>query len=105
MAANILVRDFKIPVSDKYSIDISPDRQVRRTFERLGLIQERASNEMLIYTARELNPDYPGIFDLAAWEIGRSWCHPRSPECGKCYMQECCPTATAGYGISGDVRQ
>ncbi len=96
MAANILVRDFKIPVSDKHSIDISPDVQVRRTFERLGLLRKDASNEELIYVARELNPAYPGIFDSSAWEIGREWCRPKSPECPKCYMQEYCPTAKRG---------
>lgn len=93
MAANILVREFKVPVSDKYSIDISPDIQVRRVFQRLGLIRVNASNEEIIYTARELNPTYPGIFDITTWEIGREWCRPRLPECGKCYMQNYCPTA------------
>jgi endonuclease-3 len=93
MAANILVRDFKVPVSDKYSIDISPDVQVRRVFARLGLVREGASNEEIIYAARELHPVYPGIFDLAAWEIGRAWCHPHSPDCPKCYLQEHCSAA------------
>ena len=93
MATNILVRDFKIPVSDKISVDISPDGQVRRTFERLGLIREDASNDEIIYAARALNPTYPGIFDLAAWEIGRKWCRPRLPDCTNCYMQQDCPTA------------
>jgi endonuclease III len=98
MAANILVREFKIPVSDKYSIDISPDVQVRRVFERLDLIREGASNEEITYTARELHPLYPGIFDMAAWEIGREWCRPRSPECERCYVQTHCPTAKGARG-------
>jgi len=34
-------------------------------FQRLGFISRNASNEELIYSARELNPDYPGIFDLS----------------------------------------
>ncbi|MCL6542203.1 MAG: hypothetical protein K6T87_16725 [Roseiflexus sp.] len=93
MAANILVRDFKVQVSDKFSVDISADVQVRRVFERLGLIRKGASNEEIIYTARELNSQYPGIFDLASWEIGREWCRPRMPICGKCYMRQYCPTA------------
>ncbi len=93
MAANILVRDFKIPVSDKYSIDVSVDVQVRRAFERLGLIRKDASNEEIIYAARELNPTYPGVIDLALWEIGRDWCRPQVPLCGKCYLQAYCPTA------------
>jgi len=93
MAANILVRGFKIPVSDKISIDISPDVHVRRVFKRLELIEESASNEELVYRARELNPTYPGIFDMAAWEIGREWCRPNMPICSLCYMNDCCPTA------------
>jgi len=93
MAANILVRDFKISVTDKYSIDLSVDVQVRRTFERLGLVRRGASKEELVYVARELNPAYPGVFDLPTWEIGRNWCRPNSPDCKKCYMQVECPTA------------
>ena len=93
MGPNILVRDMKISVSDKYSIDISVDAQIRRTFKRLGLVRENASNEELIYRARELNPEYPGIFDLSLWEIGREWCRPQGPECVKCYLNDLCPTA------------
>ena len=93
MGPNILVRDMKISVSDKYSIDISVDAQIRRTFKRLGLVRENASNEELIYRARELNPEYPGIFDLSLWEIRREWCRPQGPECVKCYLNDLCPTA------------
>jgi adenine-specific DNA glycosylase len=45
------------------------------------------------YKARELNPEYPGVFDLAAFEIGRAWCKARMPLCELCYMNPCCPTA------------
>ncbi|GAI25856.1 unnamed protein product, partial [marine sediment metagenome] len=82
MAANILARDFKIPLADKICIDISPDVQVMRVFTRLGLINQNAGGDELIYCARELNPDYPGIFDLSAWDIGRKWCRPTNPKCG-----------------------
>jgi endonuclease III len=93
MAANILVRDFKIPVKDKFSIDVSVDRQVRKVFFRLGLIPKNASSEIVIYTAREINPEYPGVIDLATWEIGRNWCRPKNPNCINCIMNKCCPTA------------
>ena len=55
-------------MADKLCIDISPDRQVKRVFTRLGLIAEDTPVEDLIYCARELNPEYPGpgIFDLSA---------------------------------------
>lgn len=91
MAANILARDFKIPMNDKLCIDISPDRLVKRVFLRLGLIDENATNDELIYAARELNPEYPGIFDLSAWQIGRNWCKPTNPRCNMCYLESYCP--------------
>jgi len=90
MAANILARDFKIPMKDHVNIDISPDIQVKRVFERLGFISKNSSNEELIYCARELNPEYPGIFDLPCWEIGRYWCRPNKPICEKCYLSRYC---------------
>lgn len=91
MAVNILTRDFKIPMQDKLCIDISPDVQVKRVFIRMGFISKEASNDELIYCARELHPEYPGIFDLSAWEIGRNWCRPHNPDCKNCYLNEHCP--------------
>ena len=93
MAANILVRHFKVPISDHYSIDVSPDVHVRRVFHRLGLIPKGASNEQIIYKARELNPEYPGLFDFPAFQIGRTWCRPKKPRCGECIMEDLCPSA------------
>lgn len=94
MAVNILVRDFRIPTSDKFAVDISPDVQVRRVLIRLGLLDENASNEQLIYLAREMSPEYPGIFDFSLWEVGREWCRPRTPDCGACFLNDVCPSAS-----------
>ena len=91
MAANMLVRDFKVQMKDKYFIDVSPDVQLRRVFQRLGFIIKGAAILDLIYCARELHPEYPGIFDLSCWQIGREWCHPKKPRCTKCYLNEYCP--------------
>lgn len=91
MATNILAREFKIPMEDYISIDISPDRHVKRVFKRLGLISKNASNEELIYCARELNPKYPGIFDLPALRLGAKICHQRNPNCKNCYLSKYCP--------------
>lgn len=91
MAANILSRDFKIPMQDRIYIDVSPDVQVRRVFERLGFIPPQATIDQLIYTARELHPEYPGIFDFSVWEIGRNWCRPQKPDCPSCYLNKFCP--------------
>lgn len=91
MATNILARRFKIPMEDHTCIDISPDVHVKRVFKRLSLISKNASNNELIYCARELNPRYPGVFDLPVWQIGRNWCHPKKPNCQKCYLNKYCP--------------
>ncbi|MEJ2623245.1 MAG: hypothetical protein P8Z80_01470, partial [Pseudolabrys sp.] len=71
MATNILLRQFKIQMTDRASIDISADRQVMKYFQSNGLLREGAKKEELIYLAREINPDYPGLLDLLAWEEGR----------------------------------
>ena len=93
MAANILARKFKIPLADYFSIDISADVHIRRVFARLGLCPEDASVEQVIYRARALNPEFPGMIDLPCWEIGRNWCKSRRPECAGCYMKDLCPSS------------
>jgi uncharacterized HhH-GPD family protein len=93
MAANILAREFKIPFSDHYSIDISADVHVRRVFSRLGLCSVNVTVEQVIYKARALYPEFPGMMDLPCWEIGRNWCKSRGPICSDCYMNDLCPTA------------
>jgi uncharacterized HhH-GPD family protein len=91
MAVNILARNFKIRFADYYSVDISADAQVRRVFERLGLTTKGATEQELIYKARALNPEFPGLLDWPTWDIGRKWCRPRRPQCESCYMQSICP--------------
>ena len=93
MAANILARDFKIPFEDYFYIDISVDVHVRRVFARLGLCKKDATVEQVIYKARALYSEFPGIMDWPCWEIGRTWCKPKDPECHKCFMKDICPTA------------
>lgn len=93
MAANILARSFKIPFSDYYSIDISVDVHVRRVFTRLGLTQVTDTEEAIIYRARALHPEFPGLLDALTWEIGRNWCKPENPQCNACLMGAVCPTA------------
>lgn len=42
--------------------------------------------------AREASPEYPGVFDLAVWDIGRKWCRPQRPAWGICPMGDLCPS-------------
>jgi len=93
MAANILAREFKIPFADYFSVDISADIHVRRVFGRLGLTPLDATVDQLIFRARGLHPEFPGLMDYLAWEIGRNWCKPRKPDCIACYMNDICRNA------------
>lgn len=90
MDANILAREFKVEFSDYFSNDISADVHVRRVFGRLGLTPPDASVDQLVFRARSLHPEFPGLMDFPAWEIGRNWCRAKNPECDKCYMNDLC---------------
>jgi hypothetical protein len=56
-------------------------------------IASDATVEQVIYKAKALHPEFPGMMDLPSWEIGRNWRKPRVPECNACYMRDLCPTA------------
>lgn len=90
MATNILARDYKIHFSDYYSIDVSPDVHVRRVMFRMGLVEKKASNDKIIYKARELSPDFPGIIDFSLWLLGRTTCKAGHPDCEKCLVKKEC---------------
>lgn len=96
MAANILARGFKVPMSDHCSIDVSVDVHVRRTMRRLGLVRGGGDDLEIVYAAREISPLYPGVLDAPLWELGREWCRPTDPLCGKCPYHRGCPSANVG---------
>lgn len=89
MATNILARQFKVPFSDYYSIDVSPDVHVKRVMNRMGLVNSK-DNDKIIYKARELCPEFPGIIDYSLWEIGRTWCKANNPNCYECLVSREC---------------
>lgn len=89
MATNILVRDYGIEVKDKRGIDISYDIHVRKVLLRTGLAEED-DMDLMIKTARMLNPEYPGALDNPCWIIGRRYCHPTKPLCDKCPISNIC---------------
>ncbi|MDD4495265.1 MAG: iron-sulfur cluster loop [Eubacteriales bacterium] len=90
MAANILARQFKIPFSDYYSIDISTDVHILRVLRRTGLVSPNAEIDSVVYKARELCPEFPGIIDFSCWEIGRAYCRPNNPNCRECIIRTEC---------------
>ena len=92
MAANLLARQFKIPFADYRSIDVSPDVHVKRVMARMGLVPENPDENAVIYAARELCPDFPGIIDFSLWEIGREYCKADKQNCATCPAREGCTT-------------
>ena len=93
MAANILAREFKVAFSDYYSIDISVDVHIKRVMKRLGLVPNNPTDTQIIYKARAINPEFPGLIDLPCWKIGKEWCRPTNPKCNECLMNALCPTS------------
>ena len=55
--------------------------------------------EEVVRAARTLNPDFPGVFDLSLWRIGRTVCRPANPRCGNCQP----PWDTSGRVITEQV--
>jgi len=88
--ANGLFRDFKIRLSDSSSLDVTPELPVRRVFRRTGFINRHASDEELIYSARELHLRYPGIFEKPCWEIVHRVCKSENPLCNECPLDSSC---------------
>lgn len=91
MIVRILVDEFDYdPGPNGYrQIDIKPDVHVTRVFCRTGLVDERNDN-LCIQAARRLNPEYPGLLDWPAWEIGRRWCDENHPNCKTCPLDHVC---------------
>ena len=90
MTAQILVRDFGIEYSDYKRLDIAVDVHTRRVMKRLGLVNPNDSDQEIIFKAREMNPEFPGVFDLPLWRIGRNFCKETNPKCSKCPMNLSC---------------
>lgn len=83
MAANILVRQFKIPLKDLSAIDISADTHVIRMMKKLGFASENASKEYIIFRAREFYPEYPGILDIGLFLMGREEIRSKRKDVGE----------------------
>jgi endonuclease III len=90
-----LARQFKVKLRDYYSIDVSVDVHVRRVLTRLGIVEEGASLERVVYAAQAISPEFLGLIDAPAFERGREVCRPRKPKCEECYLRRWCPSAGA----------
>ena len=101
MAVEILERDFGVPIRDMQGSDIAFDVHIRRVFLRSGLAEVDDQVHM-VEAARRHWPKRPGLLDLPAWVIGRTWCRPRDPECDACAISYACPrNIEAAAGVRG----
>ena len=90
MAVEILAGQFGVDIRELSGSDIAYDVHVRRLMLRTGLAERDEVNHM-VEAARIANPARPGALDLPMWEIGRTWCHARQPECDRCVVGDVCP--------------
>jgi uncharacterized HhH-GPD family protein len=90
MAVEILNGQFGVDLRELSGSDIAYDVHVRRVMLRTGLAERDEVNHM-VGAARLANPNRPGALDLPMWEIGRTWCHARRPECDRCVIGDVCP--------------
>src|SRR5262249_53431370 len=77
------------PPQDRAGMDVKPDVHVRRVLFRIGAAQD-GSVASAIQAARWLNPACPGDLNEPLWNIGRTTCHPTSPECPSCPVTREC---------------
>ncbi len=93
MAVLILARNYGLLGGKRarQQLDVKPDVQVTRVFRRSGLVQLGATDDDVVEAARALAPDFPAALDAPAWDIGRTWCRPRQPQCSACPLRMPCP--------------
>jgi uncharacterized HhH-GPD family protein len=89
MAVEILERDLGVPIREMEGSDIAYDIHVRRVFLRTGFADED-SVEHMVEVARQVYPQRPGALDDPAWRVGKTWCHPRAPDCSSCVLMASC---------------
>ena len=100
IVAHTLVGDFHIELADYRNIDITTDVYMRRVMARLGFIAPDAEADVLIYAARDLSPEFPGIFDVALRDAVREVCSPQSPRCPSCRLVDLCPSAAVVSSVA-----
>ena len=91
MAQFILVRDYGVAggrASKKY-MSVKPDVHLQRVMFRLGMCEEESARSVIVI-ADSLKLRSPADFDWAVWNIGRSYCHSKDPNCCDCPLKEVC---------------
>jgi uncharacterized HhH-GPD family protein len=102
MAVEILRRHFGVEMTGPEGGTVAYDVHVRRVFLRTGLAASDTP-DAIAAAARTVYPECPGMLDLPAWLVGRTWCRPTVPLCGECPLASGCPKlngiAVEGVGV------
>jgi hypothetical protein len=86
--------------------DVKADLHLRRVLGRAVYGEEIKSNEAakVIQLTRNLYAD-PWKLDFPLWNIGKSYCRPKSPNCPSCYLRLHCVyyQRQGGAAVSGSL--
>jgi endonuclease III len=77
--------------------DVKADVHVCRVIGRV-FFGEQTNPEAATELTRQLSPNDPWQLDRTLWTIGTSFCHPKAPECPKCYLSAQCAYAQGQGG-------
>jgi len=103
MAVDLLTRVLGVPLTGIECGTVAYDVHVRRVFLRTGLI-DRDTLAAVNEAAAAACPEAPASLDLPTWLVGRQWCRPLRPECGRCRLGSVCPRRT-GLNVEGVGRR
>ena len=108
MAAEILVRHFRVRLTGTECGSVAYDVHVRRVFLRTGMV-DVDTPEAVAEAARCACPESPGVLDLATWLVGREWCRPAEPRCDDCRIGHVClrlvDRTVEGVGVRASVER
>lgn len=90
LAIELLTHELRVPITDLEGADVPYDIHVRRVFLRAGLARRDDLSDV-VGAGRALHPQEPGALGMAAWRVGRRWCHAGAPRCSECAIVTVCP--------------
>lgn len=100
MAVDLLSRELGVAIRTPSGNDVAYDVHVRRVFQRTGIVRQDTPDEV-IAAARALSPERPAALDYPSWHIGRTYCRPAHPLCGRCPLEFACEYAETNRDTRG----
>jgi len=79
---------------------IKPERQVKKVFLRLGLINEETSEDKILKIGKSIAKavkERPCVVDWVIWSFGRDICKKINPDCEQCHLTHLCQRGLNPY--------